>query len=93
MRVINPTVLRLFSYRKIDSYYEVPLRILREEKDNFGCQLMLCLKHHGGIWHLRSYLQGHEKYQKNGIIRNELTHMANPQYLQDADVVSDDGEF
>ena len=56
MRIINPIVLRLFSYLKIDSHYEVPLYTLKEEVDRFGCQLMLCLKHQGGIRHLRSYL-------------------------------------
>ncbi|KAF1809577.1 hypothetical protein P152DRAFT_153203 [Eremomyces bilateralis CBS 781.70] len=78
MRIINITALRLFSYLKIDSYYEVPLRILREEKDRFGCQLMLCPKHLGSIRHLRSYLKDHEKCQMQ---RN------------DEDVVSDGKEF
>src|SRR4030095_9734758 len=89
MRIINPTSLRLFSYLKIDSHYEVPLRILKEEVDRFGCQLMLCLKGQGGIRHLRSYLQRREKCQENELAKNQLTQMDNEQVLQALGVVSD----
>jgi hypothetical protein len=43
MRVINPTGLRVFSYLKIDTHYEVPLDIQKEQEDGFSRQLMLCL--------------------------------------------------
>jgi hypothetical protein len=89
MRIINPIALRLFSYLKIDSHYEVPLRILKEEVDRFGCQLMLCLKRQGGIRHLRSYLQHREKCQENELAKNQLTQMVNQQVLQAPGVVSD----
>ena len=72
MRILNPTVLRLFSYLKIDSHYEVPLHILKEEVDRFGCQLMLCFRHQGGIRHLRSYLMPRKRSQERPRSINEL---------------------
>jgi len=89
MRVINPTALRLFSYLKIDSHYEVPLDILKGEVDRFGCQLMLCLKHQGGIRHLRSYLIRGDRSRGHPPDIVELAHTFEQQSLQGSNLVAD----
>lgn len=45
------------SYVRIDVEYEVPISVLEQAEDCYGSPYMLWLKHHGGIRHLRSFLQ------------------------------------
>jgi hypothetical protein len=82
MLVFLPTTLRLYSYLKIDTHYEVPLRMLKEEVDCYGSPLMLRLRHHGGIRHLQSYLKQREKGRESERIIRQHTRMVSEQSLE-----------
>ncbi|MCJ1321295.1 hypothetical protein MMC15_006639 [Xylographa vitiligo] len=50
-------ILLKSSYLKIDSYYEVPIQMLVEHKDNLRNPFMICPKHRGGLGELRDYIR------------------------------------
>ena len=68
--MLNITTLRLPSYLRISSSYEVPMQVLRPEPDGFGGQLMLRAKGRGGIKQLRDYLRHRENQSLNGVVEN-----------------------
>ncbi|KAF2117637.1 hypothetical protein BDV96DRAFT_570594 [Lophiotrema nucula] len=90
MRCINLTVLRKLSYLKIDSRYHIPLSALREEEDHFGCQLMLCLTHEGGIRHLRSFLRSGNRSRQHRPASGGKAQVSEFQSISGASAVSND---
>ncbi|KAI9646859.1 hypothetical protein NHQ30_004859 [Ciborinia camelliae] len=58
---IQLTSLPLYSYLKIDEYYEVPIQMLEEVFDKYGNILSIPKKHHGGLGELKAHLRRRDR--------------------------------
>lgn len=79
------TILSVNSYLKIDSYYEVPIQMLKEFVDNLGYQMMIYTRHRGGLGELRNHIQCRDKVRRT----EELCRAMEKQTLEEDGVWSD----
>jgi hypothetical protein len=77
--VLRITMLPLFSYLKIDSYYEVPIQILDEAADGMGKPLMIWGKHQGGLGELRDHVRRCDQFRE----RKKLCQMMETHSLEE----------
>ncbi|KAL2071831.1 hypothetical protein VTL71DRAFT_13066 [Oculimacula yallundae] len=74
-------MLPLYSYLKIDSYYEVPIQMLDEVVDSYDEALMICAKHRGGLAELRDHIRRRDQDRES----NELAYLMEATSLEGYD--------
>jgi hypothetical protein len=77
--VLRTAMLPLFSYLKIDSYYELPIQMLDEAADGVGEPLMIWAKHQGGLGELRNHVRHCDQFRE----RKKLCHIMETHSLEE----------